>query len=356
MGSIAFERESTCWVTLVTKPSYLPGVIILAHTLDQNQSKYPLIVQYTDSLGEDSIEVLKDESARTSRIIPDHVKLLLPREGQENKASSTVAERFRDTFTKLRAFEVYKRGFTRACFLDTDVATFQNPDSVFEIDMPRDWIAANHACICTPDGASWQPAAWQKGNCAYTTLTSIDQVARDTTSRPTYGLLNGGSFVFYPTEDLWVSMMGYFNFTERLKGYQFPDQDFLSDFFRNRWMPLSWKYNALKTQPYLHPKLWSKEAVVIVHYIVDKPWERHVSPEGIGGHKGRDGELHSWWEAIYDDWLKTQKPGCKPLVVMKQLVYTQEPITKRTPLTFVPGEPEDVRPYAELMGWDDPKK
>ena len=356
MGSVAPEDESTCWVTLVTKPSYLPGVIVLAHTLDQHKSKYPFIVQYTDGLGKDAIAVLEAEAARTGRIIPSPVKLLLPRQGQENMAGVAVAERFRDTFTKLRAFEVYKQGYTRACFLDADMAVFQNSDDVFDTDMPRDWIASTHACICTPDSASWAPAAWQKGNCAYTTLTAPDQVPEDTLSRPTYGLLNGGLFLFYPTEDLWIQMMGFFNYTERLKDYQFPDQDFFADFFRNKWKPISWKYNAIKTHPYIHPLLWDKQKVVILHYIVDKPWERKVSAEGIGGHKGRDGEIHLWWEAIYDGWLKTQKTGSKTLEVMDKLVYTEEPVTERTPLKHVPGTLEDIKPYAEMMGWEDPAK
>lgn len=248
MGSLAKE-ESTCWVTLVTKPSYLPGVIVLAHTLDQYKSKYPFIVQYTDGLGHDAIAALKNEALRSGRILPSHVSLLLPREGQSASAGIAVAERFRDTFTKLRAFEVYKLGFTRACFLDADMAVFQNPDDVFDTSMPRDWIASTHACVCTPDRTPdhWAPAAWQKGNCGYTPLTKPDQVNLDVSSRPTYGLLNGGLFVFYPCEEIWVRMMGFFNTTERLKEYQFPDQDFLADFFRNKWRPVSWKYNALKT-------------------------------------------------------------------------------------------------------------
>lgn len=355
MGSIT-QDESTCWVTLVTKPSYLPGVIVLAHSLDQQKSQYPFVVQYTDGLGEEGIAALHSEAARTGRIIPSHVSLLLPRQGQENMAGVAVAERFRDTFTKLRAFEVYKQGFTRACFLDADMACFHNPDTVFDTEMSRDWIASTHACICTPDGASWAPAAWQKGNCPYTPLTAPEQIAEDTLSRPTYGLLNGGLFLFFPTEELWIRMMGFFNYTERLKDYQFPDQDFLADFYRNKWKPISWKYNAIKTHPYVHPPIWDRDMMVILHYIVDKPWERRVSPDGIGGHKGRDGEIHLWWENIYDDWLKTQKSSSSTLKTMSKLVYAQEPVTEKTPLTFVPGKPEDVKPYAELMGWEDPTK
>lgn len=41
-----------------------------------------------------------------------------------------------------------------------------------------------------------------------------------------------------------------------------------------------------------------------LHYIVDKPWERRVASDGIGGHLGRDGETHKWWWGIWDDWRR----------------------------------------------------
>lgn len=350
MGSLA--AEPTCWVTLVTKPSYLPGVVVLAHSLDKHKSKYPFVVQYTDGLGEKGITVLKAEARRSGRIIPSHVDLLLPRGGIEGTAGVAVAERFRDTFTKLRAFEVYKLGFSRACFLDADMAVFQNPDDVCNIAMPRDWIASTHACVCIPDGADWAPHSWQKGNCPYTTLTKPDQVAEDTSSRPTYGFLNGGLFVFYPNEELWTRMMGFFNSSERLKDYQFPDQDFLADFFRCKWKAVSWKYNAIKTHPYIHPALWSEDELVILHYIVDKPWERRISDKGIAGHMGRDGYTHKWWCELYEDWRQAQSTSSKALQIVETMTYNEKPFTEEVPLKFVPGTLADIKPYAVLMGWE----
>lgn len=340
--------EHICWVTLVTKPSYLPGALILAHSLDQHGSKYPLLVQYTSSLGHDAIEALEEESRNHRRIQPRKVELLLPRKDQENTES--VAERFKDTFTKLRAFEVYKLGFTQAVFLDADMAVFRKPDEIFECTLPgRDWLGANHACVCNLDHDAWAPPEWQKGNCAYTPLNQPDEVAPaiTPTSRPTYRLLNGGMLLFYPSEDLWHRMLDHFNTSDRLKTYQFPDQDFLADFFRDRWFPLSWKYNALKTMRYWHPRLWSDEELVVLHYIVDKPWERQVSSAGIAGHLGRDGETHQWWWDIFQNWRRQGEEGAKgvALGVMDALINTQEPYTEKVPLPQDVGKVADVLPY-----------
>ncbi|KIX96677.1 uncharacterized protein Z520_07396 [Fonsecaea multimorphosa CBS 102226] len=353
MGSLTDPPENWCWVTLVTKPSYLPGVIVLAHTLDQHQSKYPLLVQYTDSLGDKALAALQEEAEIYGRMKLERVSLLLPKKDQENTGS--VAERFKDTFTKLRAFEVYNLGFTRAVFLDADMAVFQNPDDIFECKLPgRDWIGANHACVCNLDNDPWAPSEWHKGNCAYTPLNHPDDVASavSSESRPTYHLLNSGMFLFYPSEQLWTRMLHFFNVSSQLKNYQFPDQDFLAAFFRGKWHPLSWKYNALKTMRYWHPRIWSDDKLIVLHYIVDKPWERQVSQDGVAGHLGRDGETHQWWWKLYREW-RTQRKDMQQkgmgkgmaVLTVDELVDTEEPFTKKIPLPQDVGRPEDVLPY-----------
>ncbi len=349
MGSVTNSLEPWCWVTLVTKPSYLPGVIILAHTLDQHKSIYPLVVLYTDTLGEKAVAALQEEARNYERLQPERVSLLLPRKDQENTGS--VAERFKDTFTKLRAFEVYKLGFTKAAFLDADMAIFRNPDDIFYSKLPsKDWLGANHACVCNLDHDAWAPPEWNKGNCAFTPLENPEDVAGEIRpeSRPTYRLLNGGMFLFYPTEELWNKMLQYFNTTDKLKTYQFPDQDFLADFYQDRWYPLSWKYNALKTMRYWHPRIWSDDKVVVLNYIVDKPWERQVSHDGIAGHLGRDGRTHQWWWEIYQQWkAEREKTQASSLVLqsMAMLVDTAQPFTEKIPLPQEAGKPGDVLPY-----------
>lgn len=129
---------------------YLPSAVILAHTLDLHGSKYPLLIQHTSSLGRDAIAALTEEADNYGRIQLQYAELLLPRKDQENKGS--VADCFKDTFTKLRAFQVYTLGYTRAVFLDADMAVFQNPDEIFDIELPgRNWLAANHSCVCNLD-------------------------------------------------------------------------------------------------------------------------------------------------------------------------------------------------------------
>lgn len=111
-------------------------------------------------------------------------------------------------------------------------------------------------------------------------------------------------FVYEPSEELWKDVLRFFLTTDKLKDFQFPDQDFVIEYFRNRWQPLSWKYNAVKTMEYWHPRLWSDDTVTVLHYIVDKPWECRVKADGIAGHLERDGKTHTWWWDLFDEWVK----------------------------------------------------
>jgi hypothetical protein len=47
------------WVTLLTRASYLPGVLLLHYSLQRVKSAYPLVVLVTDSLEPSAIDALR---------------------------------------------------------------------------------------------------------------------------------------------------------------------------------------------------------------------------------------------------------------------------------------------------------
>ncbi|KAL9064766.1 MAG: hypothetical protein Q9161_008655, partial [Pseudevernia consocians] len=240
------------WVTLLTRPSYLPGVITLAST-------------------------------------------------------TLIAARFEDTWTKLRAFQL--TSYQTCVFLDADITIYKNMDEIFELELPADdWIAANQTCVCNLDHDSWAPKKWTRENCPYTPLQHPAALEKATliplgaAPPDTYALLNGGVFLYHPSEVLWKVMHDHFLTSPELSTFQFPDQDFLASLFCSRWRPLPWKYNALKTWRQWHTNIWRDEGVKGLHYIVDKPWEKRVASDGIGGYLGRDGETHTWWWNVWREW------------------------------------------------------
>lgn len=312
------------YATLITRQSYLAGVVILAHTLQKHGSKYPLVVLYTPSLSNDAVRVLEIEAGK-SNIIPRKCDFLLPPSGTK---VTLIAERFEDTWTKLRVFELFE--YEAVCYLDADMAVFKNMDVIFEeaVRLPQNWVAANHACVCNLDFDSWAPDDWRPENCAYTPLfhpEALTKSIQPSTDAPrTYNLLNGGMLLFHPSEPLWNAMLVEFNSTQLLSTFQFPDQDFLAHFFEGRWRALGWQYNAIKTMRYWHPNIWRDEEVISLHYIVDKPWAARVGKDGVAGYLGRDGATHKWWWEAYKSWederVIDDKGGVAAIEMLRKMI------------------------------------
>ena len=292
------------WVTLLTRSSYLPGVITLAWSLHTHVTAYPLIVLITPSLPQSCIRALELESKHNPLLIIHPVDpLMLP----QDRKTTVIAARFEDTWTKLRAFEL--TSYETCVFLDADITIYKNMDELFDLILPSDnWIAANHPCVCNLDHDSWAPENWKRDNCAYTplrhpaALSEATPVPAGAVPPDTYALLNGGVFLYHPSATLWKSMHNHFLTSPELSTFKFPDQDFLASVFRGRWRSFPWKYNALKTMRQWHTNIWRDEEVKGLHYIVDKPWEKRVASDGIGGHLGRDGETHTWWWNVWHEW------------------------------------------------------
>jgi inositol 3-alpha-galactosyltransferase len=332
----AFPRPprtgNRAWITLITSTSYIPGVLLLAYSLRKHKSQYPLLILYTSSINTATSTALLAES-RLSNFQLLKVENLAP----PNAGGNLIAERFRDTWTKLRVFEMY--GWDRLCWLDADMLIFKNVDAVFEIQLGPEsergrWIAANHVCVCNLDHDSWAPADWTRKNCAWTgsshptALTDAPPVPKSGTGKDTHRLLNGGLFLFDPSKELWEAMLHTLTTDTSINEFMFPDQDFLAYFFLDRWVPLPWHYNALKTWRYWHPEMWRDEEVGVLHYIVDKPWHSRVKMikdgrdgingaqvdgsgdkeerKKVAGYLGRDGETHGWWWDVYEEWIRSR--------------------------------------------------
>ena len=114
--------------------------------------------------------------------------------------------------------------------------------------------------------------------------------------------------------------MHAFNTSPRLSSYMFPDQDFLAEFFRDKWLALGWQFNALKTMRYWHENIWRDDEVRALHYIVDKPWTKRIAADGLAGYLGNDAVTHGWWWEIWAQWEVERKEEQELLTLMEELV------------------------------------
>ena len=194
-GSMPCNKK--CWATLLTCPSYLPGVILLNHSLLKHKSQYPLLILTTPSFPQTCIAVLDALGIQHRRIEP-----LYP-----EQQGHFLASQFEDTWTKLRVFELVE--YETIVLLDADMLVRRNMDELFEVKLPgTDWIAASHACVTN---ASWASDLWwvaprlllENLGCAYTDLQGSTElyIYEPYTSQCTYYIYPSpfGSTIFIET-------------------------------------------------------------------------------------------------------------------------------------------------------------
>ncbi|GEM08222.1 glycosyl transferase [Rhodotorula toruloides] len=221
-----------------------------------------------------------------------------------------VAERFKHTWSKLQAFAF--DDYERVVLLDCDMVVFSNIDSLLEDpdSLPStDWIAAYHSCVCNPLNQDWYEPDCKPENCAYSYSQSRPSAPPPPLSllptKRTYTLLNSGLVVLSPSPSLYSRIVNYLHTSPTIASMALPDQDLLAEVFEGRWKPLSWRFNAIKTLRWVHPKLWfardqggkriegrernekcGGDGLAVLHYIVEKPWLDLVHPSS------RDAETH----------------------------------------------------------------
>ncbi|KAI6132726.1 glycosyltransferase family 8 protein [Pisolithus croceorrhizus] len=298
---MSLDRQAA-YVTLLTKSSYFPAVLVLDYTLRSVGSCYPLVVMVTASLPQECRYVLTGRGIRLRDIA--NLEAL---EGVHSLAHHDT--RFHDTWTKLRVFELVE--FKRVVLLDADMIVMRNMDELFDIELPADTIAATHVCACNPRRLPHYPSDWIPANCAYTPLvhpsglTSPTKIT-DNSPRP-HTQLNSGLVVLRPSLELAHAVYNHLNTSPLVSTWSFPDQDLLADFFKGRWEPLPWNYNALKTLMIIHKPLWRDEEIKCLHYILaDKPWHARVSQDGRGEY---DKCNQWWWDRFEEMVVKMQENG-----------------------------------------------
>ncbi|ANZ73957.1 BA75_00240T0 [Komagataella pastoris] len=292
-----FTNCPKAWTTLITNTAYLPGLLNLDYSLKKVGSKYPLVALYTDTFGPEGHAELD------ARNIPKlRIEYLLPVESKDYSNDT----RFYDCWTKLQPFSLVQ--FERVVQIDSDMLVVQNMDELMELDLGNYDFAATHACVCNPYKKPHYPSDWIAPNCAYSDGNHqqrakvsphlVDFTENYNLVGPpatlSLGTCNGGLQVVNPSREQYEKIIGALSAPEKTSNYEFADQSLLSDVFRGNWLPLSYKYNALKTLATFHSDLWKPEEVKNIHYIITpKPWDVTINDEEF---QDDTGTFVHWWE------------------------------------------------------------
>jgi lipopolysaccharide biosynthesis glycosyltransferase len=129
-------------------------------------------------------------------------------------------------------------------------------------------------------------------------------------------LLNSGTVILHPSQEEYDTLINAMNTHPDVPKMLFFDQDLLAIVYRNKWNPLPYTYNALKTLRFCHSDLWKDEDIKILHFILNKPWtsRRYADDPAESTHK-------MWWDAfseIEKEW--TESPDEKKRTLWQNVV------------------------------------
>ncbi|KAI9312966.1 nucleotide-diphospho-sugar transferase [Dichotomocladium elegans] len=263
-------RINGAWVIVLTSTNnYVMGVVALALSL--RESQYPLVVLHTPSVTTSAQRLLQDAGCCLKPIDPI----------QPPGTIRYHFKRFAETWTKLAAWNL--PDFDRVILIDADMLPIQDMDELMTIQLKDEHhIAACHACVCNPLNIESYPTDWTPLKCAYT---------ESNRTLKKNGYFNSGLIVLTPSSAKFEEIITCLYAVEDLSIYRFPDQDFLNEIFANKWTPLPYIYNALKTLPIAHPDMWCLSDVKNIHFILsDKPWDSEANDERYRP------LFERWWE------------------------------------------------------------
>ncbi|KAM0255311.1 hypothetical protein ACHAQJ_005901 [Trichoderma viride] len=237
------------YATLLLNDAYLPGALVLAHSLrDAGTSKKLAVLVTLDGVTADAIVQLKT--------VYDYV-LPVPRIRNDKPANLYLMNRadLHSAFTKINLWK--QTQFTRIVYIDADVVAYRAPDELF--DLP-------HAFAASPD------IGWPD-------------------------IFNTGVMALAPNTGDYHAMVAM---TERGISFDGADQGLLNIYFKNNFHRLPFTYNVTPSAHYQYLPAYRhfQSSINLVHFIgTDKPWR--AGRNASYGSSAYDEMVGRWW-AVYD--------------------------------------------------------
>ncbi|RBR27168.1 uncharacterized protein FIESC28_00031 [Fusarium coffeatum] len=244
------------YATLLLSDSYLPGALVLAHSLRDAGANRKLAVLVTlDSVSADSITQLKN--------VYDYV-FPVPRIRNDHPANLYLMNRgdLHSAFTKINLWKLTQ--FSKIVYIDADVVAYRAPEELF--DLPHPFAAA-------PD------IGWPD-------------------------LFNTGVMVLDPNMGDYYAMIAM---AERGISFDGADQGLINMHFGQRYHRLSFTYNVTPSAHYQYVPAYRhfQSSINMVHFIgANKPW--FTGRDAPAGSNPFSEMIGRWW-AVYDRHYRHQE-------------------------------------------------
>ncbi|KAL2915867.1 glycogenin glucosyltransferase [Polyrhizophydium stewartii] len=260
------------FVTLLTTESYLPGALVLAHSLRRTGTQHALVALYTpETVGADAVAALATAFDRTVAVDT------LRTNSMPNLALLGRPDLFA-TYTKLHVWNPDVVPYERIAFLDADTLVLRNIDSVFGFLDQESVVFAAAPDVGWPD------------------------------------CFNSGVFVTKPSAALFAELIEHAQ--RPYSSFDGGDQGLLNTFFsswpgespiRPRTARLPFSFNVTPTAFYSYLPAFQHfgRDISVVHFIGhSKPWKASRMPDGSvigwGEATGQFLNLVQQWWAVFD--------------------------------------------------------
>ncbi|KAI6383235.1 hypothetical protein MCOR25_000156 [Pyricularia grisea] len=246
---MAVRGAEEAYITLLLSDNYLPGALVLAHSLRDAGTTRKLAVMVT--LDTVAAKVITQLKAVYDYVIP------VPRIRNERPANLYLMNRpdLHSAFTKVNLWK--QTQFSKLVYIDADVVAYRAPDELFAIA---------HPFSAAPD------IGWPD-------------------------LFNTGVMVLTPNMGDYYAMMAM---AERGISFDGADQGLINMHFRHTYNRISFTYNVTPSAHYQYVPAYRhfQSSINMVHFIgSEKPWIQGRNSTAGGG--AFDEMVGRWW-AVYD--------------------------------------------------------
>jgi inositol 3-alpha-galactosyltransferase len=244
---------------------YYIGTLIFAISLYNTKPKYDMILLHTNDVPKYKLDLLKPYYKDIIEINYIPVK--------------TKRERFKNVFTKLKIFSLYK--YDKVLFMDNDMIVLKNIDHLFEYN--------------TPAGMALSPELKYKDR---------EEVADENV------VFNAGLWLIKPNKGTYIKMM---NGIKKFNTKKELEQEYVSYFYNKRWTNISYLYNfqpGLIEYDDVRGRIYKKcklSDVYVIHYSsTKKPW--NILENNKHDYYNKYNIYYNVWLKLF---IKTAKQFCR---------------------------------------------
>jgi glycogenin len=271
---------SRAWVTLVMLgDSYIPGALVMAHSMKNKQTKYPIVAMVTPDVTKEPLTKVFDQVIEVAYIeYPT-------RHFKSDKQVEAYNPWIDKSFTKWNCLAL---DYTEVIFIDADMVILENMDDLFELRAPAacfssPWQMNLYPYVITPRGTPRN---------VFIDLNHGDPIrAKDIIYALSLHSVVGGAFLMkLPTGIVLFRDFLEFLHKEPAYGLKYlchsgSDEMSICEFFARRgvqWTNIHQRHAAIPWK-----KDWVDKDIKAYHYLNRKPWD--MDPEEWD-------DLKLWWD------------------------------------------------------------